>query len=169
MFHPGVVAIAATFRRTLPDSDGQFFGDRRVARPGRRQPPPGQPRLPGDDRLPDSLRRHRRRDRNRSRRLPYPATPLAGVEPVTTPVGGLLVYTAAARRIPGSRATDRRNHRPDQRPRNPRSLHHCRPDLRPLAAAHGHCRHGHRPCRGHRSLSQRLPTFALRMSVPCTN
>ncbi len=28
--------------------------------------------------------------------LPYPATPLAGVEPVTTPVGGLLVYTATA-------------------------------------------------------------------------
>ncbi|MEB0045791.1 MULTISPECIES: succinylglutamate desuccinylase/aspartoacylase family protein [unclassified Pseudomonas] len=26
--------------------------------------------------------------------LPYPATPLAGVEPVTTPVGGLLVFTA---------------------------------------------------------------------------
>ena len=28
--------------------------------------------------------------------LPYPATPLAGVEPVITPVGGLLVYTATA-------------------------------------------------------------------------
>ncbi|RVD77188.1 succinylglutamate desuccinylase/aspartoacylase family protein [Pseudomonas koreensis] len=28
--------------------------------------------------------------------LPFPATPLAGVEPVTTPVGGLLVYTAMA-------------------------------------------------------------------------
>ena len=28
--------------------------------------------------------------------LPFPATPLAGVEPVTTPVGGLLVYTATA-------------------------------------------------------------------------
>ena len=26
--------------------------------------------------------------------LPYPATPLAGVEPVTTPVGGLLVFSA---------------------------------------------------------------------------
>ncbi|OLF55459.1 succinylglutamate desuccinylase/aspartoacylase family protein [Pseudomonas chlororaphis] len=26
--------------------------------------------------------------------LPYPATPLAGVEPVSTPVGGLLVFTA---------------------------------------------------------------------------
>ncbi|MNG20297.1 hypothetical protein D3C84_1045400 [compost metagenome] len=26
--------------------------------------------------------------------LPYPATPLAGVEPVTTPVGGLLVFAA---------------------------------------------------------------------------
>jgi predicted deacylase len=26
--------------------------------------------------------------------LPYPATPLAGVEPVATPVGGLLVFTA---------------------------------------------------------------------------
>jgi len=29
--------------------------------------------------------------------LPYPATPLAGVEPVATPVGGLLVFTA----VPG--------------------------------------------------------------------
>lgn len=29
--------------------------------------------------------------------LPYPATPLAGVEPVATPVGGLLVYSA----VPG--------------------------------------------------------------------
>jgi predicted deacylase len=28
--------------------------------------------------------------------LPYPATPLAGVEPVTTPAGGLLVYTVTA-------------------------------------------------------------------------
>ena len=26
--------------------------------------------------------------------LPYPATPLAGVEPVATPVGGLLVFCA---------------------------------------------------------------------------
>ncbi|WP_339503543.1 succinylglutamate desuccinylase/aspartoacylase family protein [Pseudomonas silesiensis] len=29
------------------------------------------------------------------RALPYPATPLAGVEPVATPVGGLLVFTAS--------------------------------------------------------------------------
>jgi hypothetical protein len=26
--------------------------------------------------------------------LPYPATPLAGVEPVATPIGGLLVFSA---------------------------------------------------------------------------
>jgi predicted deacylase len=30
--------------------------------------------------------------------LPYPATPLAAVEPVATPVGGLLVFTA----LPGN-------------------------------------------------------------------
>ncbi len=60
-FSPGVVAIAATLRRTLPDPHGQLFGDRRAARPGRRQPRPGRPRLPGDHRLPDSLRRDCRR------------------------------------------------------------------------------------------------------------
>ncbi len=34
VLHPGLVAVAATFCRTLSDSHGQLFGNRRTARPG---------------------------------------------------------------------------------------------------------------------------------------
>ena len=92
---------------------GQFFGHRRTARPGRRQSPAGQPRLPGADRLPDSLRRDCRRTGATAR------TALPGHAAGRRGTGGntgrrTAGVHGAARGIPGSRATDRRNHRPDQ-------------------------------------------------------
>ena len=99
------------------------------------------------DRLPDPVRCDRRRNQTAAAlAIPGHATGRrrtgdhAGRRPAGVHRNG--------RSIPRSRATDRRNHRPDPRPGHPHSLHQRRRDVRPLAAAHGHCRHGHRPCRG---------------------